>query len=95
MEFYKTGYASQNYAYAVPDANTWNQFKDGVSIDPNLKTEEFYYTYLEEFVLATGEFNSTTVYYKNNKEDASAARYITLSAAAARFPLAIGTDSSE
>lgn len=95
IEFYKTGYLSQNYSYATPDSNTWNQFVDGVSIDPNLKTEEFYYTYFEEFVLATGEFDTAIVYYKNNKEDASAARYITLSAAAPRFPLAIGTDSSE
>ena len=94
--YYKEGYAAENYGYTAPDKTIWNQFDaGGNSLDPNLKNNEYYYVFLEQFIQANDAFDSTLTYYRNNAENESSARYITLSAAATTYPLSIGTSSSE
>lgn len=94
--YYKEGYAAENYGYTAPDKTIWNQFDaGGNSLDPNLKNNEYYYVFLEQFIQANDAFDSTLTYYRNNAENESSARYITLSAAAITYPLSIGTSSSE
>ena len=94
--YYKEGYAAEDYGYTSPDKTVWNQFDaGGNSSDPNLKNNEYYYVFLEQFIQANDAFDSSLTYYKNNAENESSARYITLSAAATTYPLSIGTSSSE
>ena len=92
--YYKNGYEAQDYSYKMPDEKTWNQFDiSNKSLDSNLHDNEYYYTFFDQFTIASGSFDPNITYYEKN-EDASA-RYITLSAAASRYPLAIGDNSSE
>lgn len=83
--YYLDGYEAQNYGVIQPPAN-WNTVEE-------LGANNFYYVTTEQFVLATGEYDVLENYYVDNS--GTAARYITLSSATDRYPLAIGNHSSE
>lgn len=86
VTYYEEGYEAQNYGLTPPDITIWNTYQDS--------NYGKYYVIIEEFIPCNEEdFDPTQTYYQDNR--GTSARYITLSAAASRFPLAIGNHSSE
>ena len=83
--YYEYGYEAQNYGLSgIPDK--WNTIDD-------LGLNNCYYVMVSEYILCTSQnYDPTETYYADNR--GMTARYITLSAAASSFPLAIGNHSS-
>ena len=87
-EYYQEAYIAQNYGISKP-FDSWN-----TSEDPGLKEGECYYTCTETtYVISNDPFDPYEIYYEDHTGEE--ARYITLSSATSRYPLAIGNNVSE
>ncbi len=92
VAYYEHGFEALNYGTIdnlTPRPSYWNTTED-----PLIKEGKFYYVLEEKYTQCTDlVFDTTKTYFEDNT--GLTARYITLSAAASRFPLAIGNHSNE
>lgn len=90
--YYEWGYEAQSYSVSGPPSG-WNTTSDPALKNPITGKVGNYWIMTEEYVIDTEGFDPYKVYYEKNL--AESARFITLSAAEAIFPLAIGSTSDE
>lgn len=92
INYYEQGYEALNYGTidnSEPRPDNWN-----TATDPWIIANNRYYVVEEKYAICTDTgFDTTKTYFEDNR--GLTARYITLSAAASRFPLAIGNHSNE
>ena len=90
--YYEWGYEAQTYTVSGPSVG-WNTTSDPALKNPVTGKIGNYWVMTESYVLDNSGFNPYKVYYELN--ESVSARFITLSAAEAIFPLAIGSTSDE
>lgn len=90
--YYEWGYEAQSYSVSgVPE--NWNTVNDTALKNPITGAVGNYWIMKEEYQLDNSGYSPLKVYYSKNNN--VSARFITLSAAASIFPLAIGNTSDE